>query len=446
MARQVLCEEPRIVRNPLLPELLCRYKTYYFGNRLCYWHGRNSDTNFPYHLFSVPTKKVWIDEEKGLFKRIPAIGHDDLENYYIFDENTGETFPIFIEVPCGHCSACQVQKQNSFVQRCKLESLTHLSMPFFVTLTYDNEHLPYAEIDGKKYATLSVRDVQLFLKRFRINLERKYNQTEPIRYSVVGEYGKNTHRPHYHLLIWNINAFREHEYYKVFCIMNDSWKKGYIKYRVVDMKDEGKTFRYTTKYCRKDISPHVPNHIWNNPLFRKSVRCSSNRHGGIGKPFLKSHAEELRKGRKNAMYFDFFNGSVDNLYFNSYVLNTLYPSYSRLVPAFYRNACKELAYYNDGTHNLLLTKLREESPCYISKQPPLNIKKPHYKSAEECLEVINKWHHHKDYVSPHTARMKQIEREFFLCNLFQNIPEKDIKAFIYRSKQMIQRQYSLELL
>lgn len=53
----------------------------------------------------------------------------------------------------------------------------------FVTLTYDDEHLP-------PLASLRYRDVQLFHKRLR--------RVSPFRFFVVGEYGEELGRPHYH--------------------------------------------------------------------------------------------------------------------------------------------------------------------------------------------------------------------------------------------------------
>lgn len=60
----------------------------------------------------------------------------------------------------------------------------------FLTLTYDDSHLPS---DGG----LHKEDLQLFLKRLR----KKYGSG--IRFFACGEYGSITHRPHYHSLIFN---------------------------------------------------------------------------------------------------------------------------------------------------------------------------------------------------------------------------------------------------
>lgn len=67
----------------------------------------------------------------------------------------------------------------------------------FITLTYDNAHLP---ISNKGFKNLSKRDLQLFFKRLR----KSHPQgSTPIRYYAVGEYGTTYRRPHYHIILFN---------------------------------------------------------------------------------------------------------------------------------------------------------------------------------------------------------------------------------------------------
>ena len=59
----------------------------------------------------------------------------------------------------------------------------------FVTLTYDEKHLP-------KDGSLCLEHVQLFLKRLR------FGSAFPLRYFLCGEYGEKTSRPHYHICLF----------------------------------------------------------------------------------------------------------------------------------------------------------------------------------------------------------------------------------------------------
>lgn len=67
----------------------------------------------------------------------------------------------------------------------------------FVTLTYDNDNLPYNLYGQPQLCKL---DIQLFMKRLR-----KMFSGREIRYYCVGEYGECTKRPHYHLILFGID-------------------------------------------------------------------------------------------------------------------------------------------------------------------------------------------------------------------------------------------------
>jgi hypothetical protein len=63
----------------------------------------------------------------------------------------------------------------------------------FITLTYDNSHLPSDQ-------SLHYRDFQLFIKRLR----KRYKNTK-IGYYMAGEYGESFGRPHFHACIFGID-------------------------------------------------------------------------------------------------------------------------------------------------------------------------------------------------------------------------------------------------
>lgn len=82
----------------------------------------------------------------------------------------------------------------------------------FVTLTYDNNHLP------ENYS-VSIREIQLFIKRLRKSLNpqtknTKHKNYKKIRYFAVGEYGSKTLRPHYHLIIFGFDFSDDRTLYR----------------------------------------------------------------------------------------------------------------------------------------------------------------------------------------------------------------------------------------
>lgn len=108
-------------------------------------------------------------------------------------------------IPCGQCSGCRLDQSRDWANRCLLELEYHDSA-YFVTLTYDDEHLPityYADqVTGEALPanTLRKRDFQLFMKRLR-----KAFSNDHIRFFACGEYGDDTFRPHYHAIIFGLH-------------------------------------------------------------------------------------------------------------------------------------------------------------------------------------------------------------------------------------------------
>jgi len=92
-----------------------------------------------------------------------------------------------ITLPCGQCIGCRAERREGWAFRCWAESQLH-EYSSFITLTYDNDHLP-------ENHSLSHADWQLFAKRLR-------KRIGPFRFFMCGEYGENTLRPHYHALIF----------------------------------------------------------------------------------------------------------------------------------------------------------------------------------------------------------------------------------------------------
>lgn len=127
--------------------------------------------------------------------------------------------PDEIILSCGHCLGCRLNYSRSWADRMILE-LDHSKKAVFVTLTYNDEHVPHTYIDytgevlesddGAK--TLRKRDLQLFFKRLR----RKFPNKE-IRFYAAGEYGNwngsfnNSFRPHYHAIIFGLGLDDFHD-------------------------------------------------------------------------------------------------------------------------------------------------------------------------------------------------------------------------------------------
>lgn len=119
-------------------------------------------------------------------------------------------------VPCGKCIHCRKKMARDWIFRCKAEEKDHFV--FNALLTYDDEHLP-------KDSQLNKVHVQDFLKRFRYWLS-EYGIT--LRYLIVGEYGGNFGRPHYHCLFFSeTDLLRSDLEDFIPDFLRISWRKGF---------------------------------------------------------------------------------------------------------------------------------------------------------------------------------------------------------------------------
>lgn len=94
-----------------------------------------------------------------------------------------------VDVPCGRCLGCRIDRRRAWQARLLDEAQLH-ERKVFVTLSYDDAHLPL-------HGSLVKRHAQLWQKRLR-----KARPNDKIRFFTVGEYGDTTRRAHYHSLVF----------------------------------------------------------------------------------------------------------------------------------------------------------------------------------------------------------------------------------------------------
>lgn len=149
-----------------------------------------------------------------------------------------------LEVPCGKCILCRIRKRHEWTTRVYHE-LNDWHDSCFITLTYDDYHLPHYLGDCLYPPTLRKRDLVLFLKRLRKTLDRR------IKYFCCGEYGAETQRPHYHLILFGVSDRDRDREAVMSCWQKCDWK-------VQENKSFGtvefESIRYTAKYIFKQTS------------------------------------------------------------------------------------------------------------------------------------------------------------------------------------------------
>ncbi len=114
-------------------------------------------------------------------------------------------------LPCGRCLECKERKRLDWSRRIILESMLH-DESCFVTLTYDDAHLPVGAVASKS-------DVQKFLKRLRQSPRDYHTPPCDFRYFIVSEYGKKHGRPHYHGILFGVD------------VMHPSWRRRFASLR-----------------------------------------------------------------------------------------------------------------------------------------------------------------------------------------------------------------------
>lgn len=119
----------------------------------------------------------------------PISAYQCADGSIVFQERRWFNTVKTLSLPCGQCIGCRLERSRQWAMRCMHEAQTH-QHNCFITLTYDNTHLPS---DG----SLHYKDFQLFIKRLR----KKFGNTR-IRYYMAGEYGENFGRPHFHACIF----------------------------------------------------------------------------------------------------------------------------------------------------------------------------------------------------------------------------------------------------
>lgn len=166
---------------------------------------------------------------------------------------------IYQDIPCGQCIGCRLDYSRKWADRLMLEAKNH-KFTWFVTLTYDDNHIPLNPVSDPNSGellrfnpTLKKRDVQLFMKRLR-----KAVEPQKIRFYCSGEYGDKTFRPHYHLIIFGLEL-NDLTFYKLSenkdCYYNsktldNAWNnKGYV----VVTPATYETMLYTSRYVTKKL-------------------------------------------------------------------------------------------------------------------------------------------------------------------------------------------------
>lgn len=187
----------------------------------------------------------------------------------------------YLRFGCGQCLPCRINRRRLWSHRLVLEQKMHEASSF-VTLTYDEKHLP----EGR---SLVPKHAQDWLKRLR-----KAVSPSHVRFFLVGEYGDQTHRPHYHAALFGIDGCR-FNYSSAFersrcqcgscALLRETWGRGKTDCGFLTSDSASYLAGYVTKKMTKSTDPRLGGR---HPEFaRMSLRP------GIGAPAIPFVADAL---------------------------------------------------------------------------------------------------------------------------------------------------------
>lgn len=174
----------------------------------------------------------------------------------------------YIEVPCGKCLACKQSRSKQWGLRCMLEN-EFFDESVFLTLTYDNEHIPFSD---SGVPTLFPRHLQLFFKQLR----KRFNWKQ-LKYYCCGEYGETTFRPHYHVILFGVGEQWSVE-------ISNCWSHGFVACEAVTLA----TCNYVAQYVNKKMYGELAKIEYQDkyPPFQRGSH-------GLGERYLAVHWKEI---------------------------------------------------------------------------------------------------------------------------------------------------------
>lgn len=216
-----------------------------------------------------------------------------------------------IDIPCGSCIGCRLEKSRQWAVRIMHEVQMH-EHNSWITLTYDNKNLPMDD-------SLKVEHFQKFMKLLREDVvqdrrkkrkdlayQRRYlSSTESnIRYFHCGEYGDNFGRPHYHACLFNVD-FADKVHHKTVngiphyrsATLEKLWPKGISMIGQITFESAAYVARYTTKkvtgknaYFHYNLVDPLTGEILAE---RKPEYATMSRRPGIGKKWYEKYKTDV---------------------------------------------------------------------------------------------------------------------------------------------------------
>lgn len=193
-------------------------------------------------------------------------------------------YPDGLEVPCGKCLACRITKRREWSLRMFHELHYHKDSSF-VTLTYDDCNIPHS-------GSLIKSDLQKFFKRLRKISPNK------IKYFACGEYGRKTHRPHYHTIIFGLGLKPEHKTLVMRSWNKCDWSNDAIRDGSFGLVEPA-SINYVSGYIDDKLDGDLAHEVYTLSGREPVFRLSSN---GIGADYADEFADDIERNMYITQY------------------------------------------------------------------------------------------------------------------------------------------------
>ncbi len=253
-------------------------------------------------------RRTWLQDgvtmalraDDNRLQLLPYVEGENFLEPFAIDAQSGEALYKY-KIPCGNCVGCRLDYSRDWAARCSLEQLAlqdkvgknHVNeLSWFITLTYDDEHLPLEDMYGN--ATLNYKHLQDFWKRLRRHAEY-HGLGDNIRYYAAGEYGEKYSRPHFHAVVfglcipdlkpWSKNELGDQLY--ISDMISDLWGHGFITIGEFSWKTGAYVARYVMKkYKGKET-------IWYDAKNVEYEKALMSRRPGLAFDYFQDHADEI---------------------------------------------------------------------------------------------------------------------------------------------------------
>ncbi|AXF52360.1 MAG: replication initiator protein [Microviridae sp.] len=252
----------------------------------------------------------------------PLTGYDLTPKYFTCQETRKIVFNVnpvlaselsrqgrVLSIPCGQCIGCRLEYSRQWANRCMLE-LPYHDQAWFVTLTYDDAHVPKTfSVDPETgeaispVMTLRKRHFQLFMKQLRYRFSGDH-----IRFFAAGEYGTNSLRPHYHAILFGLHLkdlvlykrsvldypyFNSESLSRCWVDSSDGSQRGYVVAGAVSWDTCAYVARYILKK-QKGATASVYQELNIEPEF-----SLMSRKPGIGRQYYDDHPDMFKYDKIN---------------------------------------------------------------------------------------------------------------------------------------------------